>query len=176
MARLASLLRTGLSPLLALAVVMTFSGALVAAAALTLAIRGLNRSTSPGLFDAYADLFPGQPADVMALAARGFSCQLDPPPSPGDVRQRCLLSPETGPFRGIAPTIVDGLVIRTEFSLSPDTLSVGDLILSFGQPEVKAGAILTRLNWSSRHAVVILPSEDRTLSYFQPVSLIAFSL
>jgi hypothetical protein len=123
------------------------------------------------LFAPYADIMPGQPRD--AVSRRGFECQFTPVPSLGEF---CSLAREIGGFSDIKVWIAQdgGLVRKVDFRLHVRTLTLGDLVLLWGKPEIAIYAQTVNFRWANAHVTAIPQAYPGHLSYWLPITYVTF--
>jgi hypothetical protein len=127
-------------------------------------------------FAAFADLFPGQPLDIRVLKAEKLSCYLDTLPALADVTERCTRALPTGPFSQINVTSWDGVVKSLDLRVRENGLSVGDLSLQWGYPEVHFYGNWVTLSWPKQHITGVGWSTTRHFTYFQALSFITLEV
>jgi hypothetical protein len=122
-------------------------------------------------FAIYRDILPGRPRD--AVLQYGFNCQYDTIHSFHDT---CLLTPEKGIFSQIEASFVSdtgkisGLVFRPREGM----LTVGDLVLLWGKPEVAIYSGTVKLRWRGIHVITIPQVYRGYFSYWLPIRYVAF--
>ncbi|MEO8395000.1 MAG: hypothetical protein ABI700_18535, partial [Chloroflexota bacterium] len=107
-------------------VLLTFISLLAAVVAVTTLTKQFGQVPLSDPFTIYADIFPGQPANIDRLEARGFRCGLDSLPSEADLLLRCEQSVQTDTLSRIELSIWDGVVVRLTFRLPDDVFTAGD--------------------------------------------------
>lgn len=135
----------------------------VGAVILTLAVTILARREAPAdPFSVYLDILPGKPRS--AVIERGFACET------------CAYRPTSGAFSRIVVVVANGSIVSATFTARENQVTVGDLVLLWGTPNIQSRGRFASLNWSSPGAVVsvILP-QNRRLPWFLPVSSILVS-
>lgn len=147
-------------------VLMTF----VLVSAIVLArIPGSEISLDP--FAAYTDVMPGQMQ--YALMQRGFNCQANISFRFDD---SCTLTLQTGIFSAIQTTVTSGTgrIRRVVFTARDQQLTLGQLLLLWGRPEIAIYSPTANFRWRSLHIVAIPPSYDGHLVYSLPIKYVAF--
>ena len=129
----------------------------------------------PDPFAAFTDFFPGQSLDTRMLEAEGFSCYFDTLPSPSDITERCARVLQTGPFSQISVTIWDGIVKWLDLNVRENELTVGDLSLRWGIPEVHMSGSWVNLSWRNRCITGSGWSPSGRFTYFQALSWVSFA-
>ncbi len=122
-------------------------------------------------FVSFADILPGHSRE--AVIGRGFTCQNNGPPL---YQESCLLTPETGAFSQVEITIDNGTgaVNRVAFTPKDKVLPLGQLILLWGGPKTKDYAGITNLRWGSYHTIAIPQAYLPHMSYWLPITYVAF--
>jgi hypothetical protein len=122
-------------------------------------------------FAPYADILPGQSQD--AVVQRGFDCQFNIAPVSNE---SCTLTLETGIFSEIQVMIAldTGQVSRVVFKPRETTLTLGDLVLLWGRPEIAIYNQITNLRWRKVGIVAIPQSHHGEFSYWLPIVYTAF--
>jgi hypothetical protein len=122
-------------------------------------------------FAPYADILPEQPKE--GLSQQGFTCQFNIAPS---FEESCTLPPGTGIFSEIQVTIASqsGQVSRVVFRPREGALTVGDLVLLWGDPEIAIYSRTANFRWTNVHVVAIPETYDGDFSYWLPVIYVAF--
>ena len=134
-------------------------------------VMAVRRSEPPfDPFAPYADILPGQSRD--GVAQRGLNCQFDLVPLFEEI---CTLTPETGGFSEILVKIAPhtGRISRVVFKPREGTLTVGDLVLLWGDPEITFHSQTANLRWPNVHVVAIPETYDGDFSYWLPIAHIA---
>jgi hypothetical protein len=91
--------------------------------------RSTIQPTSP--FASFADVLPRQPRS--AIEAWGFTCpQMGEDDYEYHTCYTCVLWPTAGPFAQVGVVISEGDIRQTVFTMRPNTLRVGDLMLLWG--------------------------------------------
>jgi hypothetical protein len=148
----------------ACAVVLGLSVAVACAVALT---RGA--VTSPGPFSTFADVFPGRPAS--AVGGYGFACLVG---GYSPAIESCFLNLDTGVFPRIEVVVNQNVVTELEFTLSPNALRLGDLIVLWGQPEDQIDVGVTHFFFWQDHRVVATTVYTRPQSFETPIGNVYF--
>ncbi len=130
----------------------------------------------PDLFASFTDLFPGQSIDVRMLETEGYSCYTDTLPSSADITERCTQDLQTGLFSHISVTIWDGVVKWLDLGVREHGLTVGDLSLRLGCPEVSVSGQWVGLNWFNHHITGSGWSYNGRFTYYQALSQVSFAL
>jgi len=120
----------------------------------------------PNPFIPYADIFPGQSHRTVLL--HGFSCQFSP--------QYCTSAPANSPFALISVTLASGVVKHLDFAMRPNTLTMGDLPVEWGKPQIQIFQESVLLNWNSLGISANAWTVSRHFSYFMALTRISFSL
>jgi hypothetical protein len=123
-------------------------------------------------FAAYADLLLAEPPHD--FARRGFECQAGTAPT---FAWDCMAKPVDGKFSEIGITISyhDGHQRVLSFRPRQHTVLIGDLMLLWGEADIRVERDYTYFNWSDVQARAIIPTHGRRYSHFQPVSYIAMT-
>jgi hypothetical protein len=67
-------------------------------------------------------------------------------------------------------------ITETRFTLRPDTINAGDLVLWWGAPAIQVKGRFVELFWPSSGVMALAPlSPDRQFSYFTPVVHVTFA-
>jgi hypothetical protein len=119
-------------------------------------------------FLAYADVFPGQPGS--AAIARDFVCNQVTLPSSADVSEVCIYYPLTGPFSQVNVMVWDGLIVGTNFSIRERTMTMGDLILWWGDAELSSAGEWGMLRWGEQCRIATGHFPNGRYTHFSPVS------
>jgi hypothetical protein len=125
-------------------------------------------------FLAYADVFPGQPGS--AAVVRDFVCFQTGLPSPTDVSKECMYQPQTGPFSQLTVAVWDGLIVRLDFSVRENAMTMGDLLLWWGDSKYVSAGEFGLLTWPERRLTARGYFPNRRFTHLSPVSHIAFTL
>jgi hypothetical protein len=135
-------------------------------------VMAIRRSEPPfDPFAPYADILPGQSRE--GVSARGFNCQFVTGPHFEEI---CTLTPEASVFATIQPTIAvnTGRISRVVFWLREKTLTVGDLVILWGEPEIAIYSRTANFRWNNVHVVAIPETYDGDFSYWLPIAYVAF--
>ena len=160
-----------------LAFLLTFSVILMAIVGATTLAKHFGPPVAfADIFAAEAGIVPGQHIDLATLAELGYSCRIDTLPSPSDLIERCERDGQAAAIHAINALIYDGVVLHLDFVLHHGELSIGDLILLWGTPEVRATGRWVSFNWPKRHITGSIWSEDGQFSYSQFVLYVSFGL
>ena len=151
-------------------------GFLTAALVVNALARYVSDPDLPDLFVAYTDFFPGQSVDARMLETEGFSCYADTLPSSADITERCTRILQTGPFSHISVTLWDGVIKWLDLRVREHGLTVGDLALRWGCPEVRVSGKWVSLNWFKHHVTGLGWSPNGRFTYFQTLSHITFAI
>jgi len=122
---------------------------------------------------AYADVFPGQSLSISR--AHEFSCYPRSNPRPVDVFAECVLRPQSGLFSQVNVLIWNGLIIRLVFRVHEHTVTVGDLLLWWGNAEFTWVGENGIFRWPERRLRVRGYFPTGRLTYFSPVSQVSFT-
>jgi hypothetical protein len=122
-------------------------------------------------FAPYADILPGQSRD--AVLERGFNCQFNRAPR---FEESCALSLETGLFSAFQATIAPDTsrVRRAVFTPRDDRLTLAQLVLLWGSPQVAVYGPTTNFRWRNIHVVAIPQAYTGHFSYGLPILYVAF--
>jgi len=155
------------APVRAVIVLLTF--ALVSEIAMTY-LKDNKPSFDP--FVPYADVLPKQSRS--AVLQRGFKCNQIIP----SLDEVCSLPSETGIFSEIQVRFISAThrdqVSQTVFKPREGAITIGDLEMLWGRPEIKVFGQTVNLRWRKRSIVAIPQSKRVPLSYWDPVTYIAF--
>jgi hypothetical protein len=122
------------------------------------------RETLPDPLLAYADILPGQPRN--ALAARGLACVVPNYP----VGESCSFQLESGPFSQVHAVIVNDHIEALNLIAYESTLTVGDLVLWWGRPDVVLTGRHTTLAWHIGAVIAVANlNPHRQFDYFSVV-------
>jgi hypothetical protein len=138
----------------------------------TLVITNLARWQPPfDPFIQYEDVMPGQSRE--RAVAHGFRCQFNGPPH---YDQFCLLTPETGVFSEIQVDIAHGTsqVNKVVFKPREKIITLGDLMLLWGQPQRTIYGRNVNFRWLSKHVLTVFQDDTGHFSYLLPVIYVAF--
>ncbi len=160
--------------LFTLVLLLTFAGLLAGIVGVTTVAKHVGQAPLSDPFTAYAAYFPGQPANSVTLAADGFRCELNTTPAPADLAEGCVLAGQTGAVSAIYVFIWDGTIARLDFTLHQGALSIGDLALLLGKPEIGKSGRWISLNWRERHISGASWVAYGDFSYFQSVLQLSF--
>lgn len=126
-------------------------------------------------FSDFSDLF-GDDARQAALV-RGFTCR--------DTEARSHLQTQSGYcaqrntdtiFSGISLGMSGDRAHEISFSLRDNTLTLGDLVLLWGTPEIRLYCEVVVASWPARHVMAIIaPLRTGRVSYFLPVISVSFT-
>jgi hypothetical protein len=153
-----------------------FVSLFVGVAAMTFLIRVSIPVQKLDPFAAYADIFPGHLGDIRVLETKGYSCRDVLPPARGDVNQTCLSNGKTEQVSTITVAISDGTVTRLDFRLRDGALTLGDLVLEWGAPEIQMSAIGVRLLWRAKHISALGNTNGSGFTYFESALWLSFEL
>lgn len=122
-------------------------------------------------FAPYVDILPGQSQD--AVLQQGFNCQINIAPV---FHETCSLTPETGMFSEIQVWIAfdTGRVSRVVFEPREKALTLGDLVVLWGNPEIDIYGRIANLRWRNAHVVAIPQTDQGEFSYWLPIGYVAF--
>jgi hypothetical protein len=122
-------------------------------------------------FAPYSDLMPGQSRD--ALTQWEFNCATTIIPS---FSESCSLTPESGIFSEIQVKFAadTGRIEKTVFLSRENRLSLGDLVLLWGKPEIDIYGRTANLRWHDSHVVAIPQTYRSPVAYRVPLTYIAF--
>src|SRR5258708_955841 len=157
------------------ALLLTFAVILMAVVGATTLAKHFGPVAFSDRFATEAGIVPGQHIGLMTLVELGYSCRIDPLPSPSDLTERCERDGQAA-IHAINALIWDGVVVRLDFILCHGALSIGDLILLWGTPEVRASGRWVSFNWPKRHITGSIWSEDGQFSFSQSVLYVLFGL
>ncbi len=123
----------------------------------------------------------GQPRQ--AIAAQSFSCspssggypQSSPEHTVAEQSGYCSRAPVAGPFSLIGAALSRGVVRQVEFSMRAGALTVGDLALLWGRPNVRIYRQSVNLEWPRIGISANGWAESWRFSYSIPVQRISFS-
>jgi hypothetical protein len=126
-------------------------------------------------FAAFNDLF-GDNARQAALA-RGFTCR--DTRSGGLARTMsdyCAQRDIDEMFSGISMRMSGESAVEISFSLRENTLSLGDLVLLWGEPEIRQSCTVVAITWPAHriHGFAAPPSNGQ-ISYFLPIQSVSFT-
>ena len=130
----------------------------------------------PSPFASFADVFPGQPRS--AVEARRFSCVTGSyNGSEGAPNEHCTLNSATGVFSQVSVGIYKDVVQSIYFTSHDNTIRVGDLMLLWGQGNVREIGRTTYLDWRDNGVTAAVINDTEWFSlylsvetvYFQPV-------
>ena len=123
-------------------------------------------------FAAYVDILPGKPLD--STYRHGFKCNSIY--SAVSLRESCSTTLKIGIFSDIEVLNIPytGLISRVVFRPHENLLLLGDLILLWGKPDITFFNRMAHLRWRDRGVVAILQTNRRHLSYWAPISYVAF--
>ena len=128
-------------------------------------------------FALYARLFPGQSA--AAVTRWPFVCRFTPTesPSPADI-ETCVLNPPDGPFSEVYVIILGQLINQTGFEVRGKELSLGDLVMLWGQPEIHWMKMMhghvVSLTWATTGAASSVLSDSIRIDSMLPMRSVAF--
>ena len=122
-------------------------------------------------FAPYADILPGQSQD--AVLQRSIHCQVD---ITLQFDESCSSTLKTGMFSAIQLRISSrtGRVIRIVFTSREERLTLGQLVLLWGRPEIDIFGPTANFRWRSIHVVAIPQAYDGHFSYSLPIIYVAF--
>jgi len=124
-------------------------------------------------FAAFADRLPGHQLDTSILKAEGFTCSFDLAPLPYYVSEECWQQFQTGLFSLVHMTVWDGTVKRLDLLIRGDWLTVGELALLWGRPDVYKNGNYLNVSWSDPHVMgTVLPRNGR-FTFFLALSQIS---
>lgn len=135
-------------------------------------LRSTTQPTNP--FASFADLLPRTPRS--AIQAWGFVC-----PQSGEddfehyMGSTCILWPTEGLFAQVDVVISEGDIRQTVFTVSEDTLRVGDLMVLWGTPEIRRYSRSVYLLWRSHRTFAWASDYPGQMSPFLPVWKIYFT-
>jgi hypothetical protein len=138
-------------------------------------VLGASLPLPPDPFEAYADLFPGQPRS--AAVASGFSCPasfFNPGAVPLPI-ETCVFWPVTGPFSQIIVSVSQDEIRQLRFILRGTALKMPDLIAWWGAPLIEDVGEVRQYHWTVRgtHAsVIVLTGRHSPMSLLHSVSLL----
>jgi len=134
----------------------------------TTLVRQVVAPTNP--FFEFAEILPGQPQ--RSVRAQGFSCSMHTYPVLPNAY--CTRAPAAGPFSLIGVIVTDGIVSRVNYSVSPGVLTIGDLALLWGRPNVRMYRQSVNLDWPGMGITASAWAENSRFSNFIPVLSISF--
>jgi len=151
-------------------------GVLVVVSGVTTLTRFAQPPSNP--FSAYADLLPGQPRSALVL--RRFSCSYERETNiesfQSPISQYCVLLPETGAFDHIGVMLSDNVIKRVAFSLGDNSLTVGDLAVWWGRPEIGVSyREWMTVYWPDIGISVKAWAEQGQFSYSLPLRFVTFT-
>lgn len=120
-------------------------------------------------FSDFVEILPGQAWNENV--AKQFSCE----PDKSAVQGYCFRLPAAGPFLLVAVSLSDGVVSQTDFSVHEGALTVGDLALLWGRPNVRLYRQSVNLDWPSVGVTANGWAESWQFSYSIPVQRISFA-
>ena len=131
---------------------------------------GAQGSPPPYPFLPYADLLSKQQA-LVAVENQKFACQY----VLQEVSQKCSMRPKDRFFSEISLTVIGGVPESVVFKVINDSIQVGDLVLLWGRPDMRA---FQYIFWPERNGVTMsatVTPADR-LNYLAPVWEVSFNL
>ncbi len=148
-------------------------GVLVVVSGVMALTRLVQSPTNP--FSAFSDLF-GSAAGPAALA-RGFTCRDTGGRShPQNLSGYCAQRDTDKMFSGIYLWMAGDNANEISFSLRENTLTLGDLMLLWGQPEIRLYCEVLVAAWPARHITSLLAApRTRQITYFSPVLSVSFT-
>jgi hypothetical protein len=171
--RRASLVGEVGKPFIQVVMVMLAGFVMVSAAVVTLA-KQFRHAPPSNLFAAYTDIYPGRSVDIRELEARGFYCVTGVLSSPADLSEMCELGLPDGSISVINLLLWDKVVVKLSFSFQERVLTIGDLALLSGDPDIRVSGHSVNLNWRDQHITRLVLAQNKPVSYFEPVRLITF--
>ncbi len=126
----------------------------------------------PDRFGAYADILPGQPKQ--AASERGFTCFTNI----FDDSARCARrdEPASPLFSRVHLSTVGDLIYTLSFTTYVNTVTIGDLVLLWGRPDIQRSGRVAQVSWSSPNVTALaVLSSGQPLNYFTSVAYIAFT-
>lgn len=118
----------------------------------------------PGLFAAYADIFPGQPRS--AMQARGFSCPMSAYGSYRGSTETCFLHLPPDAFEQITVVANREHIVQTSFVLRGNRLTLGDLAAVLGEPEISEMNHVVTFQWQEAGVTASSQRRDGQTSLF----------
>jgi hypothetical protein len=153
------------------ALLLLLAGASISLVVLASSTSGGSRPVDP--FASYADLLLLEPPDE--FISRGFNCTVEFAPK---FAWNCTLNPPTGTFADIQVRIAygDDGISQVTYRPRQNALSLGDLVLLWGTPEVSLASGRVNFNWPDVHARATAATNDtQRISYFLPVSTLSMN-
>lgn len=138
---------------------------------ITLMIAPQHIQPSGNLFSPFADVFPGQTKE--AVEARGFVCRLNRSAFPAD--ENCTMSPDTGIFTQIGLVISADRVRHVTFLARENALELGDLVVIYGTPTLRAFGTETYFMWLGGGIMASTHAYMDGFSLFLPIWSISFT-
>ncbi|PJF39276.1 MAG: hypothetical protein CUN54_09065 [Phototrophicales bacterium] len=140
---------------------------------LALSVKHVAQPQNP--FLPHTEISPGQSSD--ALQKYGAFCAPEIGHSAVNDRllQECNIRPATGLFSRITVRGTDGVIMQNIFWIRENALVVGDLILLWGQPNIRWNGHYANLSWPRSRISAHVGTEGGYFNYFTPVQHVAFA-
>jgi hypothetical protein len=138
--------------------------------------RGLAQYTPLAVspFAAFADIFPGKPAD--ALKARDFFCVMTPDTTLATATdEHCNLKLETGSITEITVIVARREVFQIQFMFRENAPTLGDLMLCLGTPQKHLSGHTVDFVWSGSGVYALANSDSRQFFPLMPLSEVSFT-
>jgi hypothetical protein len=120
-------------------------------------------------FVTYTSVLPGQPWN--GNLSNGFSCYaVMMIPSPGDTAQVCTCRPQTGIFSRVTLIVWKGFIMRLEFNVRENLLTVGDLSLWWTELRFDLGRGIVSFEGNTFTAIAMAQTHAGRYTYFSPIS------
>ena len=153
---------------------LTLRGAMLVLAMLSTSVMALvtipNNQPTPDPFAPYAGILLGQTHD--SISHPEFDCQFDYMTS---LEESCRLTLENGIFSEIYIWIAqDTGRIKVAFMPREKTLTLGDLMLLWGKPEIAIYSKTINFRWPNAHVTAVLQAYPGHISYWLPITYVAF--
>ncbi len=123
-------------------------------------------------FAPYADILPGHPKEV--ALERGFTCFTNV----FDDGESCSRrdEPASPLFSAVHLSTLGDRIHTLGFTTSVNTLTLGDLVLLWGRPDIQLRGYVAQMQWPSPNVTALaVLSSGRPLNHFTPVAYIAFT-
>ena len=127
--------------------------------------------SAPNPFSAYTTIFPGQ--TLHKVIEQGFTCTQS---NPAEHHNYCTLSPVNGPFWYIHLVTAEDIVNSVTFCAREGALTIGDLALLWGKPNIQLFQRSGLFKWSSIQTSADGLSPSWAFSYYFPVAHVTFAM
>ncbi len=147
-----------------------FLGILFMVAAVTALTRYMQPPPNP--FSSYVDVLPGHPKQ--AAIERGFTCFANM----YDDGESCTRrdEPASPLFSRVHLSTLGDHIHTLSFNVYADTLTIGDLMLLWGRPDIQRSGRVAQVHWPSPSVTALAVGQSaRPLNYFTPVVHISFA-